>query len=176
MRVPCIVRWPGRIQAGRVSDEIATAMDLYPTLAALCGAEIPTDRTIDGRDITPLLLTDDATSPHDAFFYYWMNDLEAVRAGRWKVHYARAGTIRTELYDLVADPGETTDLADAHSDVVADMEVHAEWARSSMGDALQNRTGADVRPIGRIADPVTLTVYDSDHPYYLAEYDLPDRG
>ncbi len=176
MRVPCIVRWPGRVQAGRVSDEIATAMDLYPTLAALCGAEIPTDRTIDGRDITPLLLTDDATSPHDAFFYYWMNDLEAVRAGSWKVHYAKAGTMRTELYDLVADPGETADLAHVHPDVIADVEVYAEWARASMGDALQGRTGADVRPIGRIADPVTLTAYDPDHPYYLAEYDLPDRG
>lgn len=64
MRVPCIVRWPGHVHPGRVTTEVATAMDLYPTLARLCGAELPTDRTLDGRDITPLLLTDDATSPH----------------------------------------------------------------------------------------------------------------
>jgi arylsulfatase A-like enzyme len=151
-------------------------MDFHPTLAALCGGEIPRDRTIDGRDITPLLLADDARSPHDAIFYYWMDQLEAVRAGRWKVHYAKHGVERTELYDLAADPAETTDVAAAHPEVLADLAVHAEAARTSLGDALQGRVGQDVRPIGRIAHPVPLTVYDSEHPYYLAEYDLTDRG
>jgi arylsulfatase A-like enzyme len=176
MRVPCIVRWPGRVAPGRVTAELATAMDLYPTLAALCGADLPTDRTIDGRDITPLLLDDEATSPHEAFFYYWMNDLEAVRAGRWKLHLAKHGTVRRELYDLVDDPGETTDLTAEHPEVVASLEEHAERARTSLGDALQGRTGDDVRPVGRVPDPRTLTTYDPEHPYYLAEYDLTDRG
>ncbi|MCA1481515.1 sulfatase-like hydrolase/transferase, partial [Bradyrhizobium sp. NBAIM08] len=55
MRVPLIVRWPSTVAPGRATTEVATSMDLYPTLAALCGGEVPTDRTIDGRDITPLL-------------------------------------------------------------------------------------------------------------------------
>ena len=177
MRVPCIVRWPGRVAPGRVSTEVATSMDLYPTLAGLCGAELPGDRTIDGRDIAPLLLSDDATSPHEAFFYYWMDDLEAVRVGRWKLHYAKHGTSRgTELYDLKADPGERTDVAGAHPDVIAAIDVHAARARASLGDALQGRTGGDVRPIGRVEHGRTLTTYDPDHPYYLAEYDLTERG
>jgi arylsulfatase A len=176
MRVPCIVRWPGRVEPGRVTDVVATSMDLYPTLAELCGAELPTDRTIDGRNIAPLLLSGDASSPHEAFFYYWMNDLEAVRAGRWKLHFAKHGTLHTELYDLEADPGETNDVADSHPEVIAAIEIHAERARASLGDALQGRRGDDVRPIGRVEHPVTLTTYDPEHPYYLAEYDLTDRG
>lgn len=176
MRVPGIVRWPGRIAAGRVSDEVATAMDLYPTLAALCGADLPDDRTIDGRDIGALWFDEAATSPHEAFLYYWMDDLEAVRAGRWKLHLAKHGTTFTRLHDLDADPGEATDVAADHPDVVARLMEHVEAARADIGDALTGRVGADTRPIGTVADPRPLTRYDPDHPYVVAEYDLPDRG
>jgi arylsulfatase A-like enzyme len=176
MRVPGIVRWPGRVEAGRVSTEVATAMDLFPTLANLCGAELPVDRTIDGRDITALLLDPAATSPHEAFFYYWMNDLEAVRSGRWKLHFAKHGSPRPALYDLEADPAETTDVLAANSAVVADLEAHAEWARTSLGDARLDRVGKDIRPIGRVEDARKLTTFDPEHPYYMAEYDLPDFG
>lgn len=176
MRVPCIVRWPGRITAGRTTTELASGIDWFPTLAALCGGVVPADRTIDGRDITPLLLDDDARSPHERLLSYWMDQLEAVRVGRWKVHYAKHGSLRTELYDLEADPGETTDVAAEHPEVLAELAVHAEAARTSLGDGLQGRAGADVRPIGRVDRPVPLTAYDPDHPYYLAEYDLTDRG
>ena len=92
MRVPCIVRWPGHIDAGRTSDELAR-VDGPATRRSppLCGAELPTDRTIDGVDIAALLLDGAARRPRDAFFYYWMNDLEAVRVGRWKLHLAKYG-------------------------------------------------------------------------------------
>lgn len=174
-RVPGIVRWPARVPAGRVSDEIVTAMDLYPTLIELCGGQAPTDRIIDGRDIQGLL-TGDGRSPHEAFYYYWMNDLEAVRSGRWKLHFAKRGTDTSALYDLEADIGETTDVLAANPDVVARLEVLAEVARSTLGDARQDRSGSEVRPIGRVDDPKPLTSYDPDHPYFMAEYDLSDRG
>ncbi|QXC59383.1 sulfatase [Aquihabitans sp. G128] len=176
MRVPCIVRWPGHVAPGRTTDEVATAMDLYPTLAAACGATLPDDRTIDGCDITALLEDPEATSPHEAFLYYWMDDLEAVRVGRWKLHLAKHGSVRRELYDLEEDPGEAHDVLAAHPDVEAAIEVHVEAARRSLGDARTGRAGEDRRPVGRVPDPVPLTTYDPEHPYYLAEYDLTDRG
>jgi arylsulfatase A-like enzyme len=175
MRVPCIVRWPGRIAAGATSDAVVTGMDLFPTLAALCGGAVPTDRTIDGRDVSALWL-DGAAPPEVPLLYYWMNDLEAVRVGRWKLHIAKYTRPVAALYDLEADVGETVDRYADEPEVVAHLEAVAEQARATLGDALTDRVGADVRPIGRVDDARPLTTYDPDHPYYVAEYDLPDRG
>lgn len=160
---------------GRVSDKIVTSMDLYPTLAALCGGVLPDDRVIDGRDVQALFFGD-GPSPHGAFFYYWMNDLEAVRSGRWKLHFSKRGAETHELYDLEADIGETTDVLTEHPDVVERLEALAEQARMTLGDARLGRQGSDVRPVGRVDDPRPLTEFDPDHPYFMAEYDLADRG
>ena len=174
-RVPGIVRWPSRIPAGRVSDEIVSAMDLYPTLASVCGGSVPSDRTIDGRDISALWYGD-APSPHEAFFYYWMNDLEAVRSGRWKLHFSKRGVEHNELYDLDADIGESIDVRHEHPEVVARLEALAERARAALGDERLQRTGTEVRPIGHVSTARPLTEYDPEHPYFIAEYDLADRG
>ena len=123
-----------------------------------------------------VLFDESAPSPREAFYYYWMNDLEAIRVGRWKLHFAKRGVEVSALYDLDADIGETTDLAAANPDIVADLTGRAEVARQSLGDARLERVGDDVRPIGRVSDPRRLTSYDPDHPYYMAEYDLSDRG
>jgi arylsulfatase A len=175
-RVPGIVRWPGKISAGRVSNELVTSMDLFPTLAALAGAALPQDRTIDGRDVQTIWFDSDAPSPHEAFFYYWMNDLEAVRSGRWKLHFSKKGEAALELYDLEDDIGETTNIIEDHPQVVSELTVYAESARASLGDARLERVGADIRPIGRVDDPRPLTNFDPDHPYYMAEYDSDHRG
>ncbi len=182
-RVPCIVRWPGRVPAGSESAAITTAMDLYPTIAGWCGAVVPQDRTVDGCDIAPILMDEEgAGSPHEAFFYYSGPNLEAVRVGKWKLHVYKTpgfhggGGVVNELYDLETDIGETTNLAADHPDVVADLVRHIERARLDLGDAATGVNGADRRPIGRVEDPVPLATFDPDHPYYMAEYDLADRG
>lgn len=175
-RVPAIVRWPGRIAAGRVSNELTTSMDLYPTLAAVCGASLPDDRTIDGRDVQPIWLDASATTPHDAFYYYWMNDLEAIRVGPWKLHFSKRGVETLQLYNLEADIGETTDVAARHPEVVEELNRKADLARMSLGDARLHCEGNDLRPIGRVENAAPLTKYDPKHPYYMAEYDLSDRG
>ena len=175
-RVPGIIRWPARITGGRVTNEVLLSMDLYPTLAACCGAAVPVDRTIDGRDVRSVWFDEQAPSPHEAFFYYWMNDLEAVRVGAWKLHLSKRGTEMVELYNLVTDASETTDLADRHPDIVSQLITHAERARGSLGDARLDRVGSDTRPIGRVQNPKPLTTFDPEHPYYMAEYDLSDRG
>jgi arylsulfatase A-like enzyme len=176
MRVPCIVRWPGRVPAGTECSALTTAMDLYPTLAALAGASVPADRTIDGRDITALLTGESDESPHECFAYYRGENLEAIRAGRWKLHLARRGVGIEELYDLAADVGETHDVSAEYSDVVARLHALAARVREDLGDARLGVKGAGVRPVGEVEEAVTLTTFDPDHPYYIAEYDLLDRG
>jgi arylsulfatase A-like enzyme len=141
-------------------------IDVLPTVADLLDAELP-PHPIDGKSILPLLQGEPgARSPHEAlFFYYRRNDLEAMRSGRWKLHFphrfrsmegrepGRDGTPgkydhdrRTglELYDLEADIGETTDLADEHPEVVARLQKLANAMRAELGDAL-----TDVEPTAR---------------------------
>lgn len=88
MRTPCLMRWPGVIPAGKTCGELATTMDLLPTLAKLTGGKL-SDNRIDGRDIEPLLRGDaDAKTPHEAFYYYAGSELQALRSGTWKLHFA----------------------------------------------------------------------------------------
>ena len=83
--MPCVVRWPGRIQPGSVSHEITTTMDLLPTFAALSDSPLP-KKKIDGHNITDLLMNKpNANSPYKAFYYYYRNQLQAVRSGDWKL-------------------------------------------------------------------------------------------
>jgi len=176
-RVPCLVRWPGRVPAGEVVRQVATSLDLLPTIAELCGAAVPADRTIDGGSITGLLGVGPSTPDPDRSFAYALDgSLEAVRSGRWKLHVRKRARELEELYDLDADPGETTDLAAAHPDVVARLHAELDRWRADVGDEATGTVGSGVRPIGRVEDPVTLTVHDPDHPYFAAEYDLPHRG
>jgi arylsulfatase A len=171
VRVPCIVRWPGKVPAGAVCREPAITMDLFATIGTIAGTELPKDRKIDGQDIRPLFFGEaDARSPHQALYFYWGRDLHAVRAGKWKLHFphaypqpAPAGgggkpgkyrqiKIGMELFDLEADPGEITDVALKHPDVVRRLQSLAERAREDLGDARLEREGKNIRPAGGNAD------------------------
>ena len=167
MRVPCVMRWPGTIPAGSECDQVATAMDFLPSFARLAGQAPPQDRMIDGKDIVPLLLGNaDAVSPHDALYYYRVDELQAVRKGDWKLHLQSG-----ELYNLRDDVGETTDISARHPDIVADLRESAEACRRDLGDSLTGAVGENRRPCGRVDNPKPLTTFDSDHPYMVAMYD-----
>ena len=87
VRMPCIMRWNGHIPAGRDCHEIASTIDLLPTLSRLVGSDMPTLK-IDGGDIRPLMAgTEGAKSPHEAFYFYNGSELHAVRSGPWKLHF-----------------------------------------------------------------------------------------
>ncbi len=87
VRVPCLVRWPGRVPAGRVSDVPFMAIDWLPTFTELVGGRAPT-RRIDGRSVKPLLLGEPgAAAPHEHLFFYSGTALQAVRGGPWKLHF-----------------------------------------------------------------------------------------
>ena len=103
MREATVVRWPGRIPAGKDNHELMTAMDLLPTFAKLAGAEIPGDRIIDGKDVWPVL-AGEAQTPHEKFFYHRGNELKAVRTGDWKLHINKGKP--TALFNLETDIGE----------------------------------------------------------------------
>jgi arylsulfatase A-like enzyme len=176
MRVPAIIRWVGTLDGGRICDELLTSMDLYPTLAALCGGGVPTDRVVDGRDVLEVWEDPSARSPHQSFAYYLGNDLEAVRDHRYKLHLARNGREVAEVYDLAEDPGETLDLVAVKPEAVRRLQAIAEEYRRELGDGRLGLVGRGVRPIGRVEQPSTLTTFDPGHPYFMAEYDLADRG
>jgi arylsulfatase A-like enzyme len=138
LRVPCVMRWPGRIPAGSVRNQVCTAMDLLPTFAHLAGAQPPSDRVMDGRNIWPVVSGDPtAQSPHSSFFYFSAERLYGVRSGRWKLLWERqcadeqdrwctGATVRRALFDLESDPGESIDLADRHPDLTARLEATIE--------------------------------------------------
>src|SRR5262249_909147 len=86
VRMPCIMRWPGKIPGGSVCREPVMSIDILPTMGKLAGAELP-KLPIDGLDIWPLISgKPGARSPHEALYFYWFNHLQAVRSGRWKLH------------------------------------------------------------------------------------------
>ena len=150
MREPTLAWWPGRIPAGSACDEVATAMDLLPTFAALSGGRVPEDRTIDGRDISDLLLgRAGAKSPHNAFYYYFRHELQAVRSGKWKL-FAKDGA----LYDLDADIGETSDVSAQHPEVVSRLSKLLAEARADLGDG--RGTCPNCRTVGKTGDPSFL--------------------
>lgn len=126
VRVPFIARWTGRIPAGRVDPGMGSVMDLYTTLVRLAGADVPTDRPVDGLDLSDWLTGGTASSPRRTFYYFRESRLEAVRDGPWKLrlsNHGRAGAAAgdppvPELYDLEVDPSERYDRASEHPAVV----------------------------------------------------------
>jgi arylsulfatase A len=125
-RVPAILRWPGRIPAGRASAEMATTMDLFATILDVAGAAIPSDRTIDGNVLTAFLMGESA-SPTNRLFYFAGNDLHAVREGPWKLR--ETTTDGVQLFHLEEDPGERFNRADEEAERVAELRVRMEAFR-----------------------------------------------
>jgi arylsulfatase len=171
VREPCVMRWPGKIPAGRVCGDPLMTIDLFPTIARQAGAALPRHK-IDGLDVWPILSgAPGAKNPHDAYFFYFgSNELQALRSGKWKLilpHTVRimngqpGGTngqparytqvkAGLELYDLEKDLGETTNVAEQNLDVVKRLHGLAEKAREDLGDSLTKRKGRGQREPGRV--------------------------
>ena len=95
MREPTIAWWPGRVPTGSVCDAVAGNIDFLPTFVSLAGGRVPTDRKIDGKDISPLLLGQTGESPREAQYYFAGNTLQAVRAGQWKLAITRQHALQS---------------------------------------------------------------------------------
>jgi arylsulfatase A-like enzyme len=170
-RVPGIIRWKGTIQPNIVSNQLASTIDLFPTIAAITKASLP-NKKIDGVSILPILQGAKNATPRKTFLYYYRkNSLEAVRIDNWKLVFAHPSrsylnqlpgmngypgkapedvAMPLALYDLRRDPAENYDIKDMHPDIVKKLQALAEEARADLGDDIQKRTGANNRAVGKI--------------------------
>ena len=169
-RVPFIARWPNVIPEGLEVNAPAMTIDIFPTLAGILGAELPS-HPIDGKDILPLLSGRSGESVQEAYYFWYRdNQLQAMRSGRWKLHFPHR--YRTmigqepgkdgipgkyvhyntglELYDLETDIGETTNVAADLPDIVERLTALASLKRAELGDKLAGVVGTATREPGRI--------------------------
>ena len=171
VRVPCVMRWPERVPAGSECDEPVMTIDILPTVAKIVGAALP-PRVIDGRDIGALLRGTGKNSPHEALYFYWGQELQAIRSGPWKLHFPHdyraapderatggkpvpyaSGKIELSLFNLEQDIGETKNVAEQNPQIVAKLQRLAESARAELGDSRTKRQGSGVRQPGRVTQP-----------------------
>ena len=172
-RVPTIMKWPGVIPAGTTCDELASTIDLLPTIANQIGAKLP-EHKIDGLDIIGLMKDPNSKTPHEYFYHYYSRgELHCVRDSRWKLHFPhayqtlngrQAGTggvpakykkvklEQMELYDLKNDISESNNVFDQHPEIVERLQKAAEISRADLGDKLQKRKGSGVRRSGKLFD------------------------
>ncbi|MCB1095924.1 MAG: sulfatase [Verrucomicrobiae bacterium] len=171
-REPTLMWWPGTIPANTECSVPAMTIDILPTVANLIGAQLPNHK-IDGKDIWPLMAgTDGAKSPQEAYYFYYGGQLQAMRMGKWKLHFPHAyrtmagrpgGTdgiptdysqakIELSLFDLETDIGESDDLKDQYPEVVAKMQQLADATRADLGDSSLKITGSGVRNPGRLPE------------------------
>ena len=163
IREPTLMWWPGKIPAGAVCSEVAASIDVLPTLAGLADGDLP-ERKIDGKDIWPLMSGEEgARSPHQA--YALMHGPGTVRSGKWKFYPWQEGSQRqrnaeikgkqpskdpVQLYDTVADIGETTNVASKHPEVVARLQAAYDKQVAEI-KANQRPTAEMVRPVKAIS-------------------------
>jgi arylsulfatase len=170
-REPFIIRWPGKIPAGTVCNKMAATIDLFPTIAKICGASIPSQK-IDGVNVSSLFFNEENANPRDELaYYYHTNSLEGIRKGQWKLvlpHTSQSYKVNPPgqngypsktahvevpkaLYDLRTDPGETIDVQSQHPDIVKQLEDIAEKYRKQLGDDLTNTPCSECRPSAMIS-------------------------
>ena len=166
-RESALMWWPGTIPAGSECTTPAMTIDLLPTVAELIGARLP-KHPIDGKSIVNLLKGTSDTSPHEAYYFYYGRQLQAIRMGKWKLHFPHGyrtmagrpgGTdgiptrysqakIGLALFDMEKDIGETTDVKAKHPDIVKQLQALGDKMRNELGD--NGRTGSGVRPPGQL--------------------------
>lgn len=169
-RVPCFIRWPGKVEAGSVCSQLLTNMDILPTVVAATNSPVPSKK-IDGRNFLPLLTGTSAESPRDVFYvYYDLNNLKLVRYKNWELvlpHQSQAypaGSrgkggkpgplsivdVPMALYDLRHDPGTVYDVQKENPEIVQQILKLVEHAREDLGDDLAQRKGKNIRPAAMV--------------------------
>ena len=163
LRVPFIIRAPGKVPQGTSSDLVTATIDILPTIASLTGAQAPQDRVIDGIDISKVF-SGEQQQLDRAYFYYQHKSLRAVRHGEWKLHLAHTEADRQNegdkwrnhipkadrpyieeltLYNLNEDIGETTNIAEKNPEKVQELLLHLDYIKQDLGH--QDQPGKNAR-------------------------------
>lgn len=155
VREPGIIRWPGRIRAGRVSDEPISTVDFFPTALELAGESNPASASrqpLDGKSVVSFLLGKESQPPENLYLFFDGPYLQTARAGRWKIHVARWDIPRytaasgqqknvrlpkPELYDMSVDIGESYDVAPAYGSIVSELRARIVAALRSFPQEIQ---------------------------------------
>jgi len=168
-RVPCIMRWPGIIPEGTVCNQIASSIDILPTIAEIADSNMPKNK-IDGISLLPLLKGNSSDIIRNEYYYYRVRNLIAVRKGNWKLVFPHtySSNVGSEvgkdgwhgrmvsrdyeggLYNLRRDPGERYDMSQVHPDIVLELEELAAKMRGKLGDSIMGIEGNENRPPGRL--------------------------
>ena len=170
-REPFIMKYPKKLEAGKVVDVPVMAIDMLPTIAELTNSKLP-ELTIDGKNAWNVISEESAKSPQKAyFFYYRVNELFGVRYGKWKMYfphryrtmegqepgkdglpgeYKMIDLEEIELYDVESDISETKNVAEQNPKVVEEIKLLANEMRSRLGDSLLELEGSETREPGRI--------------------------
>ncbi|MDH3651784.1 MAG: sulfatase [Saprospiraceae bacterium] len=128
MREPAIAWWPGTIEGGQTTQQMATTMDIYATALDLAGVSLPSDRAMDGKSMRPIF--DSNQSIRDVVYFYLGAELFAIRVGKWKMHYKTLTPYVGEkpethdpplLFNLDIDPSEKRNLSVEHPDVITEI-------------------------------------------------------
>jgi hypothetical protein len=142
-----LVRWPGQIPAGTKVPQICGAIDLLPTLAELCGVKVGNDKPLDGRSIATLLHGESSSWTDRQIFSHW-NGKVSVRTQQFRLDDAG------KLYDMVADGGQTTDVAAEHRDVAKELKAAVKQWRSDVLSELDVKAERPF-PVGYREFPLT---------------------
>lgn len=175
IRSPLLAHWPGRLQPGVCSDRIAAHIDLMPTILEVCGAALPAGLKLDGRSLLPLWKREPGNWPdRTLFFQMHRGDVPvryhnfAARTQRWKLVHATGfgtdsfkGELKFELFDMLADPYETRDVAAEHPEIVTDLKRrYDQWFDDVGGDRPENFAPQHILLGTSHENPVILTRQD----------------
>lgn len=141
VRVPFMMRWKGKLPEGKVEDRMIVQLDLFPTILAAAGAELPQGKKLDGKDLVPYLTGKEQGTVHEALFWRF-GPRRGMRAGDWKLQWN--GEDPAALYNLADDPGESKNLAGAKPEVVEKlMGQYKDWDAELMDPRWPGRLEGD---------------------------------
>jgi hypothetical protein len=183
-----LVRWPGRVPAGRVEDSaVVGAVDFLPTIAALAHVPVPETLAPDGEDLSALWLGAQTSPRHQPLHWEWLSSVQGaedgymppplcIREGEWKLFVDHGGK-HAQLFNIPADPGEQHEVAASHPDVVASLTTKVlDWVKTLPPSPARDKLAAGAAGASGTAVPATKPKSAGNRPKTFAIWDKNEDG